>query len=279
MLKGFSKKQESIHNMDDQEIALGGGNITEAARVGQTVRRTTGPWSSTVHALLRYLEQRHFAGAPRFLGIDAQGREILSFLEGEVGHYPLRAYMWSDENLSVVARLLRRYHDLIADFRAPAGGVWQFVYPDESQHEVICHNDVAPYNMIYQGGEPSALIDWDTAGPGPRIWDIAYALYRFIPLSYVQDIQGLGLAEPTNQARRLRLFYRAYGLETPYAETLNAVEHRLEALCTLLLERAHEPVYGRMIKEGHLDHYRREIATLREQRPALERLLNVERDD
>ena len=47
---------------------------------------------------------------------------------------------------------------------------------------MICHNDVAPYNTVFVDGRPRALIDFDTAGPGPRVWDIAYAAYTFVPL-------------------------------------------------------------------------------------------------
>ena len=56
----------------EHEVPLYGGNVTGATRIGQTVRRTTGPWSTTVHTLLRHLEKNGFIGAPRFLGIDEQ---------------------------------------------------------------------------------------------------------------------------------------------------------------------------------------------------------------
>jgi hypothetical protein len=256
--------------MTEREIPLHGGNITGVVRIGQTVHRATGPWSDTVHTLLQYLEARGFEGVPRFLGTDQQGREILSYIEGETGSYPLQSYMWSDENLEVVARLLRRYHDVTAGYIPPRDACWQFVYPDSRQHEVICHNDVAPYNMVYRDRKPLALIDWDTAGPGPRVWDIAYAAYRLVPLSYTPDMQALGLANSLTQTRRLCLFAQTYGMAYPYETILDTVERRLDALCTLLIERRHEPAYRKMIEEGHLDHYRREIASFQHHRPQLE---------
>ncbi len=257
----------------EKEIPLSGGNITGVVRIGKTVHRASGPWSAAVHGLLQYLEVRGFEGAPRFLGFDQQGREILSFIEGEVGNYPLQSYMWSDENVREVALFLRRYHDATTGYIASNGAAWQSEYPDLHKHEVICHNDFAPYNMVYRVGKPQALIDWDMAGPGPRVWDIAYAVYRFIPLSYTQDMQVLGLTAPMIQARRLRLFCQAYGLTPPYEEILDTVERRLEALCTLLLERAHDPVYRKMIDEGHVNYYQREIVSLRHHRVQLERYL------
>ena len=116
--------------MDQQEIPLAGGNLSTVVRAGDTVRRPLRPWSAAVHGLLRQLEARGFEGAPRFLGIDDRGREILSFMEGEVGAYPLAPYMWSDEALVEVMRLLRQLHDATIGYVAPAEATWQFIYPD-----------------------------------------------------------------------------------------------------------------------------------------------------
>ena len=74
-----------------------------------------------MHGLLRHLEARGFDGAPRYLGVDDRGREILTFIDGEVGAYPLPAYMWSDEVLAGAARLLRSLHDAALDYVAPEG--------------------------------------------------------------------------------------------------------------------------------------------------------------
>lgn len=261
--------------MEEKETPLSGGNVTGAVRIGNTVRRVMGPWSSSIHHLLNYLETQGFEGAPRFLGIDPQGREILTYIEGEIGHYPIPLYMWSDENLRDVAQLLRRYHDTTAGYVAPTGAVWQFEYPNPLKHEVMCHNDVAPYNMVYRGGKPLALIDFDTVGPGPRIWDIAYAVYRFVPLSYTPEMQALGLADAIMQSQRLKLFCQAYGLAYPYKELLDTVVLRLESLCNLLIGRSHDPAYKKMIEEGHLDHYRREIASFQHVRDRLEGALSL----
>jgi hypothetical protein len=82
--------------MSDNESLLSGGNVTPVVRVGDTVRRASGPWSFAVHGLLRHLEAHGFAGAPRWLGIDEQGREVLTFIPGKVGFLP---YLWSDDVL------------------------------------------------------------------------------------------------------------------------------------------------------------------------------------
>ena len=92
-------------------MPLAGGNLSTVVRIGDTVRRPLRPWSAAVHGLLRHLEARRFDGAPRILGVDERVREILTFIVGEVGAYPLPASMWSDEALVGMARLLRRLHD------------------------------------------------------------------------------------------------------------------------------------------------------------------------
>ena len=60
------------------EQVLEGGNTSVVVRVGDTVRRTAGHWTPAVHALLDHLESVGFDAAPRALGTDEQGREVLS---------------------------------------------------------------------------------------------------------------------------------------------------------------------------------------------------------
>lgn len=255
--------------VEREETTLAGGNVSTVVRAGDTIRRPLHPWSEAVHGLLRHLEAQGFDGAPRFLGVDDRGREILTYVAGEVGAYPLPPFMWSDEALTGAARLLRRLHDATLGYAAAEGAEWQFVYPDPARHEVICHNDVAPYNTVFMDGVPRALIDFDTAGPGPRIWDLAYAAYTFVPLaSFVPRADGSTVPYQSPQhagerVRRLRLLATAYGMPTD--DLLPTVERRLEALCNLLMERAAagDEAYRRLVAEGHLDHYRREVAFVR----------------
>jgi phosphotransferase family enzyme len=258
----------------ERESALSGGNVTTVVRVGEYVHRAVGPRSSTVHDLLRYLEARGFDGAPRFLGFDDLGREVLTFIEGEVGSYPLPSYMWSDQALTKAARLLRRYHDATTGYEPPEGALWQLDAPHP--HEVICHNDFAPYNVVFVSGEPRAIIDFDTAGPGPRIWDVAYAVYRFVPLSNDEHIQTLGLTRPPARGKRLRMFCDAYGLEQDRRrELLETVERRLEALCEFIVSSAAsgDASYEKAVEAGHVDLYRRDIESLRRRRTELQETL------
>jgi Ser/Thr protein kinase RdoA (MazF antagonist) len=104
-----------------------------------------------VHALLRHLRARGFRQAPQPLGIDRQGREILT-LPDQVATYPLPAFIWSDDTLVAVARLLAAYHHATVGFVPPAGAVWQ--WPAHQPGEVLCRDDFAPYNLLFQDGRP-----------------------------------------------------------------------------------------------------------------------------
>src|SRR5207302_8100962 len=85
---------------------------------------------------------------------------------------PMPTWIYEDEvTLIEAARLLRRYHDLLATFTPPPDARWRIVAP--GPHEVICHNDWAPYNALFDGHRPIAMLDWDSAGPGSRVWDVA----------------------------------------------------------------------------------------------------------
>ena len=159
-----------------------------------------------MHALLRHLEAVGFEGAPRVLGIDDQGREILSFISGET------AAPFDDEALAAVAGLVRRYHDASASFRATPGARWQLMVGAPRGGEVICHNDLSPHNSVVGADGPRAFLDWDLAAPGSRAWDLAYALWRFVPLYADDDCQRLGFAVRP-RGPRIRLFCDAYGLD------------------------------------------------------------------
>ncbi|WP_329066910.1 phosphotransferase [Amycolatopsis sp. NBC_01480] len=186
-----------------EEIPLAGGNMnTGVVRVGDTVRRPAGPWTPAVHALLKHLRSTGFRGAPRPLGLDDQGREVLTYAEGPVVHPDHPETMEPDAALTRVARLIRDFHDAVAGFEPPPDARWQVVIPGDGA-EIIAHHDLAPWNLV--AGAEWVFIDWDTAAPGTRLWDLAYAAPAFAPLR-----PGTPRAEAK---RRLRLFADAYGLD------------------------------------------------------------------
>jgi phosphotransferase family enzyme len=226
--------------MDETEI-LTGGNSNQVVRQGQTVLRQTGVWSPFVHNLLRYLTAAGFNQSPVLL--EANGtQERLTFFEGDVGNYPLKPYMQTDAILLEAAQLLRRFHDLTQKFTVPPGSKFFLPVDSAAAYEVTCHNDFAPYNCVYKDGHIVGIIDFDTAGPGTRVWDIAYAVYRFVPLTNDAHTLDCGWQPIPNRVHRLKLFCDAYGLNADSREILIAtVIQRLEALVSYMTRTASNP--------------------------------------
>ncbi|GAA5055057.1 Ser/Thr protein kinase RdoA (MazF antagonist) [Thermocatellispora tengchongensis] len=196
------------------EVPLAGGMVSDGVvRVGDTVRRPVGVSGAAVHALLRHLEDVGFDRAPRVVGVDERGREILTWVEGEAATRPLREHVVSDEALAALARLLRAYHDATAGFRAPPGAVWEAGSNEDREPEIVGHCDVTPENVVFRGALPYALIDFDMARPTTRLFDIVTTLRHWAPIADPVDrdplLRGLG---PAGVGRRVRLFCDAYGL-------------------------------------------------------------------
>ncbi|MEU6742067.1 phosphotransferase enzyme family protein [Streptosporangium sandarakinum] len=194
-----------------EEIPLLGGDVTcGVVRVGETVRRPSRPSTPAVHALLRHLEAAGFDGAPRALGTDERGREILSYVEGSSAPRPLPGYALTDEALTALAVLLRRFHDAAAGFTPPPRAVWEAGSNDDAAPELVGHCDVNLDNVIFRDGLPAALIDFDLARPTTRLFDVVTTLRHWAPLADPLDLEPLQRSLPVGP--RLRLFCDAYGL-------------------------------------------------------------------
>ena len=194
----------------EPEVLLLGGiaNRGHVVRIGDTVRRPLRATSAATHALLRHLADVGFLGAPRFLGVDDQGREVLSYVPGDAITPPYPAYALTDDALVSVARLVRDYHEAVSTFDA-APFAWPASPPTPAAGEVVSHNDLNLDNVVFRDGRAAALIDFDLASPGSRVWDVAGAARLWAPLRpdhHIHDARR-GRALP-----RFRLFADAYGL-------------------------------------------------------------------
>ncbi|MEV3913366.1 MULTISPECIES: phosphotransferase enzyme family protein [Streptomyces] len=237
----------------DDEQPLPGGNVSDGVvRVGDTVRRPAGPWTPSVHALLAHLNEVGFSAAPRPLGIDDQGREVLTFMPGHVVWPDRFSLMEPARQLARVARLIRDFHDAVQDFTPPSDAHWQTLIPPEGS-DIIVHNDLAPWNLVVADETRWALIDWDAAGPGSLLWDVAYAIHGFIPLSAHPDWQRPDAAE------RLRVFADAYGLdESERRRLVPLLGRRTRSMHDFLRDQAAQGVqpWARLWAEGHGDAWR-----------------------
>jgi hypothetical protein len=184
---------------------------TEVHRLGDVVVRGAGPWAPSVHRVLRHLERVGFAGAPRVIGdgFDADGNEVLSFIEGEFVH----PKAWSDEGITVLGDLLRRFHDATATFTVPPEAVWQpWFTRSERPDAVIGHGDLGPWNIVAREGLPVGFIDWEFAGPVDRLDEVAQVAWLNAQLHDDVVAARNQLPSPEARARQLGLFAAAYGL-------------------------------------------------------------------
>jgi Phosphotransferase enzyme family len=246
--------------MSDDEILLTGGNMTPVVRVGDTVRRAAGPWTPTIHALMHHLRANGFTAVPEPLGLDGKGREIISLLRGATADYPLPEFVLSEPMLNTVARTLRAFHDATLGFVAPPDAVWQ--WPAHEPQQVICHNDFAPYNLMFDDEQLTGVIDLDLASPGPRVRDMSYTAYRFVPLTDPDnpDVDHSGEA---TQRRRLERFCDAYGdPRIAPADVVRAALGTLRELVAFIVDSAAagDPAQTAVLERGDVAIYERDIA-------------------
>lgn len=222
---------------DPSEEELAGGQITGAAKVGSAVHRATGPWTPTVHALLEHLEHVGFAGTPRVIGFDDQGREVLTFIEGEPGSIAFPVALHATDGLARLGGFLRSLHDAVSSFEPGDDAVYRIGKRPLRPGEIVCHGDLGYWNTIWQGETIVGVIDWDTVEPGPAVRDLAVAAMTTVPFRNDDGAQRSGLASPVDRRGRLAALCRAYGDVTP-DEVVDA------ALESLALEVERLEVFG-----------------------------------
>lgn len=155
-----------VDRLGGKETRFKGGFSTPGVvRIGDTVHRPMKRESPFVHDVLRYLERHGFDHAPRVLGTDDKGREILTFIDGIV---PQQVGGLQKEQWLAGARLLRVFHDATVDCEL------------KGDSEVICHGDAGPGNCVFRDGMPFAFIDFDGAHPGKREEDVGYAAWMWL---------------------------------------------------------------------------------------------------
>ncbi|WP_117213832.1 phosphotransferase enzyme family protein [Allorhizocola rhizosphaerae] len=213
------------------------GNVTSGLeRVGDTLRRPAGPWTEAVDALLKHLHDVGFEGAPRPLGRDARGRQVLEFVPGDVGD---ERGTYSDPELASIGRMLAELHQALASFTPPTSPRWHVMIPPDRQ-ELVCHNDVAPWNLV-RTVRGWVLIDWDNAGPSSRLWDLAYA---------AQAMCGLRADRPVPESKaRLSTFLNGYGLPDDQRPALTAMLGRRARAMYEILSGAQQEPWSRIFTE------------------------------
>jgi len=202
--------------------------------------------------------------------MDKQGREVLSFVPGETAPASLMGYA-DDATLVTVAELYRAFHDAVSGFVPPDDAEWRFTVGAPTEGEIVCHNDIAPWNTVFAGGRPVALIDWDFAAPASRAWDLAYAVWRWAPL-YAEDRFG----PPAEPARRIAVFCSAYGWDNP-ASLLPVIAERQRVMRNTLVTwgEAGVPGFAEMLHGDHRERIEADIAFFDRARGEMARVLGA----
>ena len=233
--------------MDGPEQPLAGGiaNLGKVVRIGETVRRPASPFTDAIVAFLTHLRTAGFDGVARPLGRDEQGREVFSFIEGDVPVPPYPAWSMTDDALASVARLQRRFHEAASGFDA-SSLFWSDELADPTGGPIITHNDLCPENVIFRHGNAHAFVDWDFAAPGRRLWDVAAVMAMWGPVRDPSDpVQG---TEGLDPFARARVIADAYGLDDEERQAIPDVF--FDRLQISLVERraaAGEPAFIEML--------------------------------
>lgn len=212
---------------------LSGGMMNAPTRVGDAVRRVATESTPTIHALLRHVRSRGVLWIPEPLGVDG-AHEVLGYLPGDVPH-DMPSWIWNESTLRDVASRMREWHDATEGFafESPRWSSETGTSPD-----VICHNDFAPYNCVFQERRMTGLIDFDLCAPGSRLWDMAYTAYRYVPAMPPEALHEHDETSPfpLDEIRhRLGVFLDAYAAGTPAlrfseSDLLASVRTRLLAI-------------------------------------------------
>ena len=204
-----------------------GTHAPDAARVGDAVLKSGGPWAPSVLALLRHLEEVGFAGSPRVVGDGhaSDGRMMVGFVPGDSPH----PRAWADEHVGGVGVLLRDLHDATSSFAAPANARWQSTWLHDVSTDgdlVVGHGDAAPWNIVGHGGSADALVDWECAGPIGRMTELAYAVWLNAQLHDDDVAERQGLPDAVTRARQAHAILDGYGL--PARRRADLVDRMIE---------------------------------------------------
>lgn len=212
--------------------------------LGLTVRKPATRATYGVHALLTHLTNVGFAGSPRSFGVDEQERHVLEYVPGTTADEdgPL-----DHADLTRLGELVRDLHDAAESFEPPPGVQWHVTIPAaaSARSELVCHHDISPWNLV-RDGERWVLLDWDGAGPGARVEELAAVGQAFLPLQPGGD--------PQDDGARLRSLVDGYGLTASQRpELVQATADHTRTVYELLVDgaRTGEEPWASLYAAGH----------------------------
>jgi hypothetical protein len=205
----FEPVAEHIEEVALRDRGYNGDQASNARRRGDVVLRESGPWSTSVHALLRYLRGVGFTNCPEVLGTGFadDGRETLSFVPGESAN----PGPWSNEVVSNIGAVLHELHRSGETFSPAPSAFWRSCLSRElpGERPTFGHGDLGPWNVVVNDGSAS-FVDWDFSGPVDARWELAEATWLNCQLH--DDADSCGLPGPAERARQVRYMLDGYGL-------------------------------------------------------------------
>ncbi len=253
----------------EEELLHGGvANVGAVVRRGDHVLRPSNEHSTSIHRALAALRSVGFEGASNPVCIDPDGRERLEFIEGDVAIPPYPTWAQGDDALASVAVLIRGLHDASIEIDLSTGS-WSSEMADPLGGPVWCHNDVCLENVVFRDGHAVALLDFDFAAPGRRVFDIAAFARMCVPIDDRVNAARLGWADQ-DLTRRLRVVADAYGLNASQRrEVLGILDQSIKAGGEFVRRRveAGEPGFVKMWEEmGGIERFDRRRRWWREER-------------
>ncbi len=253
--------------MENKELK--GGRANSIFKKDNYVIRPRNSWTPSVHKYLDFLHNEGIDYIPKPVALDEK-TETVTYVDGTIYHYPLPQEALSNELLKSVALLLKDYHEVSAKYLDILDGNEKWMLQSENEKEVMCHGDIAPYNMAVKDGKAVGIIDFDTVHPGARLWDVTYACYRWVPLKNPNNPDSIGSLN--DQITRLSMFVETYGLS--YEEKSKFVDVlilRLESLIQFMKKQAknNDKNFEKNIEDGHLNLYLDDIKYLKNNREVI----------
>lgn len=258
--------------MEDTE-ELTGGRLSAPVKVGSEVHRVPHRDNAQVHSFLAYIAQRGGRLTPQYLGETPDGRERLTYIQGKSAYPPYSPEIRSEEALQSVGRAVRSVHDSGASYEwdpSVPPNTYDVVVP--AKIDCIGHNDLAPWNIIFNGSTVKGIIDWDSAGPSNRVWDFSYLAHHLVPFHADADLAAWGWDQVPDRRSRLAMLIDAYGRDLMDPEELvDSAVLRLASIGSYIGDRVrhNDPLFEVQAIEGHAKAYMLSAAKIVEMKDRL----------